>query len=63
MLTCTACGKFSTQVDAMMVLHQAECEGLSEEKRAFRMTIARMQFGEHLDEALALTRQHAASNC
>lgn len=60
MLTCTACNKFTCRLDEMMVLHQAICESLDEDKREFRMAVADMMYGEHLEEALDVVRSLSA---
>lgn len=58
-MKCMACG-FTCSMDEMLLLHQAQCDKLPAEKREFRMSVARLMFGEHLDEALALAKEMAA---
>lgn len=57
MFTCTACNKFTCTMSEMILLHQAQCESLPQEKRDFRMAVVLGLFGENADEALALARE------
>ena len=58
-MTCTACNKFTTRMNEVMVLHQVDCPQLPEEKREYRRAIASLMFGPNLDTALAVVRNRS----
>ena len=58
--TCEACG-FTTQLDLMLLAHQAQCDNIELGKRDFRMAILALMFPEkEMEEALKLARQQKA---